>query len=94
MIEYKIVCKIEFPDGNEEYVIWEPVFYGEMVSNNVDIASLFYDTTKNGFTTPPLNVWIDLYVSPTIQQIVQGQGDKQGIKQFLVGRKCFGIAVL
>ena len=94
MIEYKIVCKIEFPDGSEEYVIWEPVFYGEMISNKVDIASLFYDIDKNGFTTHPLNVWIDLYVSPTIQQIVQGQGDKHEIKSFLVGKKCFSIAVL
>ena len=94
MIEYKIVCKIEFPDGSEEYVIWEPLFYGEMISNKVDIAALFYDTTKNGFTDVPLNVWIDLYVSPVIQQILQGQGDKQAIKPFLVGKKCFSLAVL
>ena len=28
---YKVVATIEFPDGKEEFVLWEPELYGQMV---------------------------------------------------------------
>lgn len=94
MSNCKIVCTIEFPDGNDEYVVWEPLFYGEMLKNKVDISALFYDIEKNGFRTPPLNVWIDLYIDPRVEEISQIWGDNKVLRQVLIGTKCFTIAVL
>jgi hypothetical protein len=94
MSNCKIVCTIEFPDGNDEYVIWEPLFYGDMIKNKVDVSSLFYDITKNGFRTPPLNVWIDLYIEPRVEMLEQLWGGSALVKQVLIGKKCFTIAVL
>jgi hypothetical protein len=94
MSNCKIVCTIEFPDGYDEYVIWEPLFYGEMIKNKVDVSALFYDISKNGFRTPPLNVWVDLYIEPRVEEISQKWGDNEVLRQVLLGKKCFTIAVL
>jgi len=87
----KVVCSIEFPDGSMEYVIWEPELYGQMKYSNVDIRELFYNTSKNGFTDAPVDVLIEMYDDPKIQEISQTTGEKQGLMQLLIGRKIFPI---
>jgi hypothetical protein len=70
-MNYKIVISLLFPDGNEEYVIWEPVLYGEMLDKGVDLYSLFYSSelVKN----PPLEVNIFLYSNPSVSPTPLGQ---------------------
>lgn len=87
MKDYKVVCSIEFPDGHYEYVLWEPEFYGKMVQHNVDIYSLFYDTSRNGFSDQPLEVSIDLYDNPIVQTMRSIMGDNEVSIQMLVGTK-------
>lgn len=93
MKNYKVIATIEFPNGNEEYVVWEPELYGQMVMNNIDIHSLFYDTSKNGFRDAPLNVRIDLYDNPTIQEIGQTMNSEHFTRQLLVGKKVIPMAI-
>lgn len=84
--EYKIVVNILFPDGNEEYVIWEPLMYGEMIDRKIDLYELFYNS-PDAITTPPLEVHIFLYHNPIVTNISQNTGDNKVIRQLLVGRR-------
>ena len=91
MKHYKIVATIEFPDGHEEYVIWEPEFYGQMVYNNVSVDELFYNTSQNGFSDAPVSVLLELWENPLIQKIVSKLGDKEVLQELLIGNKVFPI---
>ena len=91
---YKIVATIEFPDGREEYVIWEPEFYGDMIYNQVDIYNLFYNTSKNGFKVAPVNVLIELYNNPVVKKIMSKIGDTEVYLDLLIGTKVFPIRQL
>jgi hypothetical protein len=93
-MNYKVVCAIEFPNGDEEYVIWDLRFYGEMVKNNVDIYSLFYDTSRNGFADAPVGVSISIYDNPQVKQIGLKMGDNEVSKDILIGEKILPISFL
>jgi hypothetical protein len=78
MLDYKIVVELVFPNGDEEYVIWEPVFFGDMLDRGVDLNTLFYfspDLVK----TEPLEVNIFLYANASLTPTKYGQ--------LLVGKK-------
>jgi len=87
MKNYKVVISLEFPDGSIEYVIWEPELYGKLAYMNADFDSMFYDTSKNNFQTPPVDVLIELYDNPQVTTISSQMGDKLGLKQLLVGER-------
>jgi hypothetical protein len=87
----KIVFTIEFPDGHEEYVLWEPEFYGEMIYKGMDITELFYNTHKNGFIDPPVSVLIELWENPSVKKITSKMGDNEVILDVIVGKKIFPI---
>lgn len=84
--EYKIVVNLLFPDGNEEFVIWEPLMYADMIDRRIDFHKLFYNT-PDAIKTPPLEVHIFLYHNPTITNISQNTGSNSVIRQLLVGRR-------
>ncbi len=84
--DYKIVVNIVFPDGDEEFVIWEPLMYGDMIDRGVDFHKLFYHT-PDAIRTPPLEVHLFLYHNPIVTNISQNTGDNKVIRQLLVGRK-------
>ena len=88
--DYKIVVDILFPNGNEEYVIWEPLMFGEMIEKGVNFNELFYNS-PDAIRTPPLEVNIWLYHNPTLTTITQNIGLKMVIRQLLTGRKIFLI---
>lgn len=91
MKNYKIVATIEFPDGREEFVLWEPELYGEMVYRGVDMYELFYNTSKNGFEVAPVNVLIELYENPVVRKIGSRIKGNEEIIDLLVGNKVFPI---
>ena len=91
MKNYKIVATIEFPDGREEFVLWEPELYGEMVYRGVDMYELFYNTSKNGFEVAPVNVLIELYENPIVRKIGSRIKGNEEIIDLLVGNKVFPI---
>lgn len=72
MLDYKIVVSILFPNGNEEYVIWEPIMFGDMLDKGVDLYSLFFRSPEVIKTTP-LEVNIFLYADPKITNTNLGQ---------------------
>jgi len=84
--EYKIVVQLVFPDGNENYVIWEPLLYARMIDIDTDFHNLFY-STPDAIKTPPLEVHIFLYLNPTIREISQTIGSNTFIQQLLVGKR-------
>ena len=84
--DYKIVVHLVFPDGTEEYVIWEPLMYGHMLDTKVDFNKLFFHT-PDAIRTPPLEVFIYLYHNPIVTNISQKRGDNEVITQLLVGRR-------
>lgn len=84
-MNYKVVCIIEFPDGTEEHLIWELGFYGDMVKRGVDIYSLFYDMSLNGFADLPVGVKISIYDNPQVKNIGLKIGDNEVIRELLVG---------
>ena len=94
MKNYKIVCIIEFPDGTEEHVIWELKFYGDMIKRGVDIYSLFYDMSLNGFSDPPVGVSIGIYDNPMIEKISLKIGDNEVIRELLVGEQILPLRFL
>ena len=78
-----------FPNGDEEYVIWEPLLYADMLDNKVDFNKLFYQS-PDLIKTPPLEVYVWLYNNPVIQQIRQTIESNDVTRQLLVGRRiCF-----
>ena len=87
MKNYKVVITLEFPDGSVEYVIWEPELYGRLCYMNSDFHSIFYDTTKNNFQVPPVDVLIELWENPQLTTISSQIGNKLGLKQICVGNK-------
>ena len=91
MKDYKIVATIEFSDGREEYVIWEPEFYGEMIYRGIDMYELFYNTSKNDFNVSPVNVLIELYETPIVKKIGYRIEGNEKIVELLVGKKIFPI---
>lgn len=78
MLDYKIVVVLLFPNGDEEYVIWEPVFFGDMLDRGVDLNTLFY-SSPDLVKTEPLEVNIFLYANPSLTDTKYGQ--------LLVGKK-------
>ncbi len=84
-MKYKVVCVIEFPDGTEEHVIWELKFYGDMVKKGVDIYSLFYDMSLNGFSHAPVGVNIGIYENPIVEKIGLRIGENEVQKELLIG---------
>ena len=91
MNNYKVVATIEFPDGREEFVLWEPELYGQMVYRGVDMYELFYNTSKNGFEVAPVNVLIELYENPIVRKIGSRIKGNEEIIDLLVGNKVFPI---
>ena len=91
MKNYKVVAKIEFPNGREEFVLWEPELYGQMVYRGVDMYELFYNTSKNGFEVAPVNVLIELYENPVVNKIVSKIGDNEVLLDILIGNEVFPI---
>ena len=91
MKNYKVVATIEFPDGREEFVLWEPELYGQMVYRSVDIVELFYNTDKNGFEVAPVNVLIELYENPVVRKIGSKIEGNEEIVDLLVGNRIFPI---
>ena len=91
MKDYKVVATIEFPNGREEYVIWEPELYGAMIYRGVDMYELFYNTSKNGFKDPPVNVLIELYETPIVKKIGSRIEGNEQIVDLLVGVKVLPI---
>lgn len=83
---YKIVVNIVFPDGNEEYVVWEPLMYGEMIDRKIDFNKLFFNS-PDAITTPPLEVHLFLYHNPTVTNISQNTGSNKVIRQLLLGKR-------
>lgn len=83
---YKIVVCLEFLNGDMEYVIWEPLMYGQMLDNNVDLHKLFFDT-PDFITTPPLEVNIYLYHNPQVKEISQGMNGESVVRQLLIGKR-------
>ena len=90
MKNYKIAVTIEFPH-HTEYVIWEPEMLGALMYNGVDIQSIFYDTSKNGFTDVPVHVLIELYDNPALEQITQRINGNEVQMQILIGTKILPI---
>jgi hypothetical protein len=89
VFDYKIVVCMVFPDGSEEYAIWEPLMYADMLDNKVDLYKLFYQSPEV-IKTPPLEVNIWLYGNPDVKEIVQNTGVKTTITTLLVGKRiCF-----
>jgi len=84
-MNYKIVVNLIFPDGTEEYVIWEPMLYGDMLSNKVNLYSLFYESPEL-VKNPPLEVNIFLYSNPSVTNTSLGQ--------MLIGKKICYITSL
>lgn len=84
--DYKIVVQLVFPNGNENYVIWEPLLYARMIEVNTDFYDLFYNT-PDAIKSPPLEVHIYLYLNPTLREISQKIGSNTFIQQLLVGKK-------
>jgi hypothetical protein len=84
-MNYKIVVSLLFPNGNEEYVIWEPMLYGDMIDRRVDFYSLFYQSPEL-VKNPPLEVSIFLYSNPSVTNTSLGQ--------MLVGKKICLIATI
>ena len=91
MKNYKVVATIEFPDGREEFVLWEPELYGQMVYRGVDMYELFYNTSKNGFEVAPVNVLIELYENPVVRKIGSKIEGNEEIVDLLVGNRIFPI---
>lgn len=91
MKDYKVVVSIEFEDGDEEYVIWEPEFLGSMLYGELDMNSFFYDRTKNGFTKAPVFVKIELYSSPKVRYVETKIGEKIHNRQVLIGNRILPI---
>jgi len=91
MKNYKVVAKIEFPNGREEFVLWEPELYGQMVYRGVDMYELFYNTSKNGFEVAPVNVLIELYENPVVRKIGSKIEGNEEIVDLLVGNRIFPI---
>ena len=78
-----------FPDGSEEFAIWEPLMYADMLDKKVDLYKLFYHTPEV-IRTPPLEVNVWLYGNPMVKEITQNTGVKSTIIQLLVGKRiCF-----
>jgi hypothetical protein len=78
MLDYKIVVELVFPNGDEEYVIWEPVFFGDMLDRGVDLNTLFY-SSPDLVKTEPVEVYIFLYANASLTPTKYGQ--------LLVGKK-------
>lgn len=95
-MDYKVVCVIEWSDGHEEHVFWEPELYGKMVTNKIDFNKMFYDTSVNGFKTPPVGVDIGLYENPSLQMIERKTGSMETEEVFqqplLIGKKVIPLA--
>lgn len=91
MKTYKVVASIEFPNGQEEYVIWEPEFYGTMLYKQIDIVGLFYNTSENGFLDAPVSVLLELWENPQIKKIVSKIGDNEVSQDLLIGKRVFPI---
>lgn len=93
-MNYKVVCIIEFPNGSEEHVIWDLEFYGDMVKKGVDIYSLFYDMSLNGFRDSPVGVKISIYKNPQVRNIGLKMGDNEVIRELLVGDEIIPLKFL
>lgn len=91
MKTYKVVATIEFPDGREEFVLWEPELYGEMIYRGVDMVELFYNTLGGDSNTSPVSVLIELYENPVVKKIMSKIGDEEIYLDLLIGTKIFPI---
>lgn len=91
MKNYKIVCSIEYSDGHMEYVIWEPEFYGQMMYSNVSVRDLFYKPSLNEFSDQIVDVLLELWENPQVQNIMSKMGDNEVFHQICIGKKIFPI---
>ena len=91
MKNYKIVITMEFPNGDERFVIWEPELYGKLVYSGVDVEQFLTDMSKNDFKTPPLTYLIELWENPHLENIVSVIGSNKVILPICVGTKVFPI---
>lgn len=87
----KVVITLEFANGDEEYVIWEPELYGYLIKSQVDIPAMLADSVKNDFSTPPMSYHLELWENPHIQKIVSKIGSNEFIRNVCVGKKLFPI---
>lgn len=91
MKEYKIVITIEFPNGDERFVIWEPELYGNMVYNKIDVGQVLENMCKNDFEVAPLSYLLELWENPHLKNIVSKIGSNELVQQICVGKKIFPI---
>ena len=91
MKTYKAVLTLEFQDGHEEFVIWEPELLGSLLYNDVDIFGMFYDPKTKYFTKQLLFVKIELYESPQVKDVQVRIGDNEVTRQILIGTKILPI---
>jgi hypothetical protein len=87
---YKIVVVLEFLDGTEEFVIWEPKMYGDMIKHNVNFTKMFYESPEI-VSTPPLFVNLFLYNDPKVVEVDSTVGDKLSRREILMGENLFFI---
>lgn len=94
MKQYKIVITIEFEDGHEEFVVWEPELLGAMLYGGIDLYEFFYDPKKNNLTQQPVLVKLELFDDPIIKNIQVKIGDVLVNRQILIGTKILPIKTL
>ena len=94
MKQYKIVVTIEFEDGHEEFVVWEPELLGAMLYGGVDLYDFFYNPTKNNLSQQPILVKLELFDDPIVKDIQVKIGDEMILRQILIGTKILPIKTL
>jgi hypothetical protein len=85
MKNYKIVITLEFPH-HEEYVVWEPEFYGQMKYSGIDVEKVLFNVEPQ-----PIYATLELYENPNIQEIDVKVGDNIIRRQLLIGTKILPI---
>lgn len=90
MKNYKIVITLEFPH-HDEYVIWEPELYGQLIYSGYDLEEMLFDVEKMNYNVKPIYATIELYDNPILQELDVTIGDRVVRRQILVGKKVLPI---
>jgi len=86
-MSFKVVVFLEYSDGRVEHILWEPEMYGQMCYNNTDFHNLFYETTAKLAQVSLVDVFMELWDKPLIQEIQSQIGDKSVMRQIITGKK-------
>lgn len=90
MKNYKIVITLEF-EHHEEYVIWEPELYGQLVYSGKNVEQILFDQKTMGYNAKPIYATIELYDNPVVQEIDVTIGNNQVRRQIIIGTKILPI---